>query len=283
VPGKITAMTSVPRVDELSELLDGALRAADDSALRSVLLSGSRLPGARLNLGLVDAFGQAAGAEVSGRDARVDALEWLLDGWAALGPGEAPGDQPAVVLPCAAVAAYGALGAARPDWLGDEMGKLRRAAGDARWRVREVVARAVQRLLDADWSRTFSVLVAWASDDDPLVARAAAAAVAEPRLLHDPLRATSAHSLQRVVVDRYRSDPQPRSAEASRVLRQGLAFTVSVTVAATADFGLLVELASSDDADLRWIATQNLKKSRLARWPENVDRVRSLLGADGSR
>jgi hypothetical protein len=49
------------------------------------------------------------------------------------------------------------------------------------------------------------------------------------------------------------------------VLRKGLGYTISVTVAATGDFTFLDELASSDDPDLQWIATQNLKKSRLIR------------------
>ena len=250
---------------ELVELLDESLRSGDDGALRSFLLANSGLPGPRANLELIDAFAGAAATVVRRDDARDGALEAMLDRWADLGADDAPGGEPAVMLPCAAVAAYGAVGAARPEWIDDELGKLRRAASDVRWRIREIVAEALQPLLAADWRRVYRVLVGWAADDDPLVVRAAAAAVAEPPLLDVRQRAVAAQRLQRVAVARYARDPRPRRDEGSRVLRKGLAYTISVTVAATGDFTLLDELASSDDPDLQWIATQNLKKSRLTR------------------
>ena len=78
--------------------------------------------------------------------------------------------------------------------------------------------------------------------------------------------AVAAQRLQRVAVDRAMPGIHAREHdEGSRLLRKGLAYTISVTVAATGDFTLLDELASSDDPDLQWIATQNLKKSRLTR------------------
>jgi hypothetical protein len=124
---------------------------------------------------LVASFADAVAAVVPDAAAAgmVDALEARLDGWAALSSGEAPGDQPAVILPCAAVAAYGAVGAVRPDWWGDETAKLRRAASDERWRVREMVVLALQRLLRADWDRTGELLRSWLDDPDPLVVQAA--------------------------------------------------------------------------------------------------------------
>jgi hypothetical protein len=57
-----------------------------------------------------------------------------------------------------------------------------------------------------------------------------------------------------------------------------LGYTVSVTVAAAGDFTVLDALAASRDAGLRWIARPNLGKSRLGRWPAEVDRIASLLG-----
>ena len=156
---------------ELVELLDESLRSGDDGALRSFLLANSGLPGPRANLELIDAFASAAATVVRGDDARDGALEAMLDRWADLGADDAPGGEPAVMLPCAAVAAYGAVGAARPEWIDDELGKLRRAASDVRWRIREIVAQALQRLLAADWRRVYRVLVGWAADDDPLLVR----------------------------------------------------------------------------------------------------------------
>jgi hypothetical protein len=164
----------------LDQLLDQALLDGDEESLREALMRHSGLPGARLDLALVDSFARAVGAVVLRPVPPVERLEELLDGWAGLSAEQAPGDQPEVVLVCAAVWAYGEVGAVRPDWWDDEIGKLRRAAADPRRRVREAVAQALQRLLAADRDRTASALAEWAGDQDPLVR---AAAVAGPPLL----------------------------------------------------------------------------------------------------
>jgi hypothetical protein len=263
----------------IAALLDDALQTADDRALRDHLIADSRLPGPRMNLTAVASFARAVGDVARGDDPPVDALEAMLDGWASLSAAAAPGDRPEVILPCAAIAAYGEVGTVRPEWRADELTKLRRAARDPRWRVREIVAQALQRLLDADWARTIDDLREWADEEDPLVLRAVAAAVAEPRLLGDTKRAASATDLERRVVKRYRAlSPDQRRAESARTLRQALGYTISVVVAASGDFALLEELAVSGDNDLRWIVRQNLGKSRLKQWPEELDRVAAQLG-----
>jgi hypothetical protein len=237
-----------------------------------------------MNLEVVAAFSAAVGLLVTQPDLpdpQVEALEALLDGWAALGEDEAPGDQPEAILSCAAVAAYGAVGVARPDWIDDELAKLRRSAADPRWRVREVVAQSLQRLLAHDWSYVVWELADWAADDDPLVVRAAAAAVAEPPLLREASRAADAHGVQRVAVDRFRSAADSGGGGGGdRTLRQALGFTLSVTTAATGDFALLHELAGSGDPDLIWIATQNAKKSRLKAHPDALAALQALLQPD---
>jgi hypothetical protein len=258
------------RVTEVEGLLERALGGGDARELEGALVRASGLPGARMNLGLAWAFARAVGGVVvrpgppAPAGPPVGRLEALLDGWAALTPDEAPGDQPRVILPCAAHAAYGEVGAVRPEWWRDETAKLRRGASDTRWRVREVVAQALQRLIEADGPRTFAVLQEWAGDDDPFVVRAATAGVAEPRLLREPNAARAALDIQRRAVDRYRAyATHERRRDDVRALRQALGFAISVAVAATRDVGLLDELAASDDKDLQWIARQNEKKARL--------------------
>jgi hypothetical protein len=265
---------------ELGRLLDRALASGDDAPVRTALVRRSGLPGARLNLTLVGGFAAAVGEVARRPDPPVAALEALLDGWAAMPERQAPVDRPEVILPCAAVAAYGEVGAVRPDWWDDEVAKLGVAATDGRWRVREVVALALQRLLDADWDRTARVLLAWAATGDPLVVRAAAAAVAEPPLLRSEDRQAAATRVQRRAVERLRAYPaRERRTPPVRVLRQALGFTVSVVVAATGDFALLEDMASSGDPDLRWVVRENLKRHRLRRWPARLDHVRALLDA----
>jgi hypothetical protein len=131
-------------VDDLAARLEAALATGDASGLRARLTAASGLPGA-LDLALVQEFAAAVGAVVRRPEPPTAALVALLDGWAALTPDEAPGDDPAVILPCAAVAAYGEVAVARPEWRDDEVAKLRRAASDPRRRVREM---ALVRLVD---------------------------------------------------------------------------------------------------------------------------------------
>jgi hypothetical protein len=263
---------------ELGGLLDRALASGDDTPLRAELVRHSGLPGARLNLSLVGGFAAAVGEVARRPDPPVAALEALLDRWAAMATQQAPVDRPEVILPCAAVAAYGEVGAVRADWWDDEVRKLGVAAADGRWRVREVVALALQRLLEADWDRTVGVLLGWAADEDPLVVRAAAVAVADPPLLRTTDRWAAAARVQRRAVEWLRACPaQVRRTPPVRVLRQALGFTVGVVVAASGDFALLEGMAASGDPDLRWVVRENLKRQRLRRWPARLDRVRALL------
>ncbi|MGH8930194.1 MAG: hypothetical protein ACRDZO_06045, partial [Egibacteraceae bacterium] len=61
-----------------------------------------------------------------------------------------------------------------------------------------------------------------------------------------------------------------RRAAPVRALRQALGFSISVVTAASGDFALLDQLVRSPDPDLIWVARENLKKARLARWPDKV-------------
>lgn len=268
------------RYGELPYLLLNELATGDSSTLEAYLMDRSGLPGQRMNLELAAAFARCLAEIVQGDDPPVEALERLLDGWAAIPAKDAPVNDPRMVLPACAVLAYGYVGAARPDWWEDEIGKLRRAAADDRWRMREMAATGLQQMLAAEWDRTFAELRQWVSDANPLVVRAAAAAVAEPGLLVDAGRAGEALSLQREAV-RWISGvfPDQRRDEDVRVLRQALGYSLSVCTAAApeAGFALLHQLAELPEADVRWIVRENLRKNRLARWLDQVESVRASM------
>jgi hypothetical protein len=263
---------------DLTRLAAAAVDTGDDHSLADALCAASALPGPRLALGVVDAAADAlAGLAVTDDEAGIRVAS-IVDRWANLSLEQAPGDQPPVILPCIAMAVYGRVAAIRPDWWPDELAKLHDGAGDARWRVRELVAQGLQRMLAADWSRTVEALQRWAAERDPLVVRAAVAAVAEPSLLRDQRRAEEALAVQRIAVATFGGLPSSvRRDPDVRTLRQALGFTVSVAVAAAADFAILQELATSADTDLRWIARQNLTKARLARWPDEVAKAKAAL------
>lgn len=272
MPGKDTNSY----LDDLRPLLAHALVGGDATPLAQYLAEWSGLPGARMNLALVGAFADAVGEIVTQPHPPVERLEALLDGWAALPLEAAPVNDAREIWPGAAVLAYGQVAVRRPDWWGDEIGKLHRAAADARWRVRELVATAVQRMLAADWPRTVAALQTWLTEADPLVIRAAAAAVAEPPLLRDAARGAGALAIQADAVAWLARVPaEERRGEAMRTLRQALGYTVSVAVAAAPDagFALLEQLAASPDPDIQWVVRENLKKARLGRWPDRVATV----------
>lgn len=207
------------------------------------LAANSALPGPRGNLELVAACGE---------EADVVRAEQLV----------ASGDEFATV--CGLVALGRHLGA------GDDghLATLRAHASDERWRVREGVAMAMQRAGDDDPDRAFTIAERWAGDPDPLVRRAAVAAVCEPRLLHDPAYARRALALlDRVTADLARSPASERRAPASRTLRQALGYGWSVAVAALPAEGLAAfsRLEASDDPDIAWVVRENHKKKRLRR------------------
>lgn len=145
---------------------------------------------------------------------------------------------------------------------------LHHHASDRRWRVREGVAMALQRAADDDPERAFALAEQWAGDPDPLVRRAAVAAVCEPRLLQDPAFARRALALLgHVTADLARSPLPGRREPAVRTLRQALGYAWSVAVAALPGEGLaaFAGLEDDPDTDVAWIVRENRKKSRLKR------------------
>ena len=262
-------------LSDLKALLAGAL-AGNPDPLEAYLMERSHLPGPRGNLELAHAFADVVASMVVGPDAPGDEMAALLDRWAAFTLEYAPPNQPREMLPFCAALSYGAVAAARPDWWGDEIVKLRRAAADGRWRTREMAATGLQRMLDADWPRACNAMVEWASDPNPLVARAAVAAVAEPALLKDRARAEDAVSVQAEAVSTFLNIPtERRRDDAVRTLRQALGYTLSVVTAAApeAGFHLMEELAALPDADVVWIIRENLKKKRLQPFSDRLETI----------
>lgn len=263
------------------DALDG--RAA---ALEQRLARDSRLPGPRANLELAHRTADCAAA--TDDDRRPDALR-LLERWLEAGPDETTGGAPEEATEegteearreyLAAVAALctGALLSVRPDEAAAAL--LTAAASDRRWRVRELAATGLQRVLSADPERGMSVVRGWLASGT-LPARAAVAAVAEPSLLRDPDLARAAVRVVERAADLLLALPAgERRATDPRVLRQALGYAVSVVAASdpAAGLPLLERLATSTDPDARWIARENLKKARLAPFADRLAVARDAL------
>ena len=227
-----------------SEDYRSELIALDRSSWPAYLSERSGVPGPRANLELLRAVADIG--DLATYDALIDTDDEYLT--------------------CCGVVGLGAELAARPD--GRLLARLRAYASDPRWRVREAVAMALQRLGDADLDRLRSVVLDWADDPDPLVQRAAAAAICEPRLLESAeATATAVEVCQRVTSSLIRRPRTERRNADVRTLRRGLGYCWSVAVAADPVPGLaaFAALAVSTDPDVAWIVRENRGKKRLAR------------------
>ena len=150
----------------------------------------------------------------------------------------------------------------------DDFEELRRWANDPRWRVREAVAMAVQRI---GGPAAVEHMREWARGTR-LEQRAAVAALCEPPLLRDHETAQAALEVLDEVTaslaahgDRKGTAGGDRAGE--QALRKALAYGWSVAVVARPDPGreLMERWIADGDAGTRRIMRENLRKARLAR------------------
>ena len=199
----------------------------------------SGLPGARANLELVEAVGDEADAD------RLWRLSASSDEFLALcgtaGLGKVALMEPATVM----------------TW-------LQELASDPRWRVREGVAIALQRIGREDMAHLVAEMHAW-SRQGPHVQRAAAAGLCEPALLKQ-----REHAVQTLVIlDQITtslSANRDRKDDGFRVLRKALGYCWSVAAAAAPENArpYFEKWMQSKDKDVAWVMKSNLSKARMA-------------------
>jgi hypothetical protein len=200
----------------------------------------SGLPGARANLELVAAVVEEADA---------DRL-WRLS---------ASSDE---FLALCGTAGLGRVALMEPDTV---MTWLRELATDPRWRVREGVAMALQRLGREDMPKLVSVMQEWALQDH-FVQRAAVAGLCEPALLKGTEEAVEVLDILDRITKSLGSSTE-RGSEGFRVLRQTLGYGWSVAAAAApANARPYIEKwLRSKDKDVAWVMSSNLSKDRMAK------------------
>jgi hypothetical protein len=219
------------------------------------LLEHSGLPGPRGNLEL---------AAVAARELPAAQLRR----WAMLDADAAPTGEAREFLAFCGVLGYGAQ---LCEGDGGALAALRDHAGDARWRVREAVAMALQWWGGRDFDALVAAMRAWAGGS-PLERRAAAAALCEPALLSGEARVRATFDVleeaTEAITATERSD---RRAADYQALRKGLGYCWSVAAAAAFGAGrprleaLVARAADTGDRDLAWVARENLRKKRLER------------------
>ncbi len=226
------------------------------------LLKESGLPGPRGNLELAQAV-----ADEGDRA--------LFERLVTVGPEKAPTNTPGEFL---AVCGMVGLGRLVAEGETKYLKLLRRCASDPRWRVREGVAMALQRVGDANMPLLLKEAEKW-SRGNLLEKRAAAAALCEPRLLKDPQVVKRVLAILDAITASFPALEERKSEELG-ALKKGMGYCWSVATAALPDEGkaMMEKWFASQDRDVRWIMKENLRKDRLvrmdARW---VDKWRTKL------
>ncbi len=229
----------------------------------SYLLAESGLPGPRGNIELAQAVADEGDAAIF--------LRYLT-----YSPELAPVNSPYEFLAFCGVVGLGRL-AAEGNF--EYLPTLRAYASDTRWRTREAVAMAMQRLGDANMDVLVAEVEQW-SRGTPYEQRAAAASICEPRLLAQPKFAQAALNILDTITESINS-LSDRRREDFVALRKGLGYCWSVAVAALPAAGkpFMEKWLAFNDPDVLWIMNENLKKNRLikmdAAW---VEHCRSLIG-----
>jgi hypothetical protein len=199
----------------------------------------SGLPGPRANLELVAAVAEEADA---------DRL-WRLS---------ASSDE---FLALCGTAGLGRIALMEPDTV---MTWLRELARDTRWRVREGVAIALQRLGKESMPKLLAQMKEWA-DDDHFVQRAVVAGLCEPALLKNNEETVEVLAILDHIT-RSLASATDRRQEGFRILRQALGYGWSVAAAAAPQNAkpYLEKWLRSQDKDVEWVLKSNLSKARMA-------------------
>jgi hypothetical protein len=199
----------------------------------------SGLPGPRANLELVAAVAEEADPD------RLWRLSASRDEFLAL----------------CGVAGLGRVALMEPETV---MTWLRELAADSRWRVREGVAIALQRLGKESMPRLLAEMKVW-SRDGAFVQRAVVAGLCEPALLK-----TNEDTVEVLAIldhiTRSLAATTDRRHDDFRVLRQALGYGWSVAAAAAPQNAMpyLEKWLRSSDKDVAWVMKSNLSKASMA-------------------
>jgi hypothetical protein len=198
----------------------------------------SGLPGPRANLELVAAVVEEGDA---------DRL-WKMSA------------SPDEFLALCGTAGLGRIALLEPDTV---MTWLHKLASDPRWRVREGVAIALQRLGREDMPRLLSVMHEWARDE-PFVQRAVVAGLCEPAILRKNEDVVAVlETLDGITTSA--AGATHRRDEGFQALRKALGYGWSVAAAAAPANAkpYLEKWLRSTDKDVAWIMKTNMGKARM--------------------
>ncbi len=212
------------------------------------LMSESNLPGPRGNLELV------AAVVAEGTPDRFEKLRMYT-------ADRAPENTPESFLCVCGVAGLGKLLA---EGQFAYLPELRRYASDPRWRTREAVVMALEKLGRADMDRLLEEMNVWGRGT-LLERRAAVAGLCQPEIL-DEENVLGVLEVLGMVTASLLNEPDRKCSE-FKTLRKALGYCWSVAVIFRPEIGKAAfeKWFDSPDPDIRWVVKENLRKKRLER------------------
>jgi hypothetical protein len=264
--------------NNLVDLLNKYFKTNQAEPLEAYLINNSNLPGPRGNLELAGAFANVV--QICSANAS-EALWQLCSKLIDISSNEAPTNDPSEFLPFCGAVAIGALASVQQNRFEESMMILKRLANDSRWRMREAICFAMQRLMQVNSQAAMNELETWISRGTLFELRAVAAIVADPPRLKTEWIAIRSLQFHKQIVERFIQIDE-RKSEPFRILRQGLGYTISVVVCAAPKqgFEFLRQLIHSGDKELLWVVRENLKKNRLLKnFPQEVAWLTKELGS----
>ena len=209
----------------------------------SFLMENSGLPGPRGNLEL---------AYVVAQEGKLEQFDHFLTY-------HAEENTPEVFVFFCGVMGLGKLAATQSELFG----RLREYASDPRWRIREAVATGLQLTGDQNMDLLLSEMKKWVKGSW-YEKRAAAAALAEPRLLKQAKHAKQVlQILDKITASMEKAGPSRD--DSFKVLQQAMGYCWSVAAAALPEAGkpIMEDWLDTENQDIRWVMRENLKKNRL--------------------
>jgi len=212
----------------------------------------SNLPGPRGNLELAFAF-----AEV------YDDFDTLLE-WCGITEDQADVNHPRSFLAFCAAVCLGKIYLREKD--DKVISILKKLANDGRWRMREAVAFAFQHIGENDFNQLEKIFREWIVESNNLEKRAILVSLAHPPFLNE----YNAEFCFEITDQVLRNMDRENNFD---VLKKGLAFTISVFVAANPKVGFsFMKSWVGKDKVIDNIMKENLKKNRLAgKYPLEVE------------
>ncbi|MHA2364123.1 MAG: hypothetical protein ACXAC7_09195 [Candidatus Hodarchaeales archaeon] len=248
---------------ELKTLIKDFMKIDDEKIVIEYLIKNSNLPGRRANIEMAQAF-----ADVVKEDFLINEnLFWnLCLKLTELASEQAPTNNPKEILSFSGTIALGSIGAISENHYQDSMALLQNLAKDSRWRIREAVCFAIQRIIQKKEMTIFETLDIWVMEKHWLTLRAVAAGLAHPEVLENKQIASKALEIHKNIINIIIKS-KDRKSEDFKILRKGLGYTLSVIIVANPNdgFTFLNELVKIKDQDLTWIIKENIKKNRLVK------------------